>query len=206
MKRLVLLAAAAAALTLSACETATPYQPLGTRGSQASGGYADTQLEQNRWSVTFSGNSLTSRERVERYLLYRASELTLQQGYDWFTTVDRNTERKTDYYGDDFGGGYGGGFGGGYFGPRWGLYRRGYGWGYGYGGFGGGFGGGGFGGPWGGGPIDLQQVSKYTATAEILMGRGPKPSGDHRAFDARSVADHLRGQIQYPGQPGQAGR
>lgn len=202
MKRLALLAAAAAALTVSACETATPYQPLGTRGTQASGGYADTQLEQNRWSVTFSGNSLTSRERVERYLLYRASELTLQQGYDWFTTVDRNTERKTDYYGDSFND-----FGGGYFGPRWGLYRRGYGWGYGYGGFGGGFGGGygGFGG-FGGGPVDLQQVSKYTATSEILMGRGPKPPGDRRAFDARSVVGHLRGQVQYPGQPGPAGR
>lgn len=195
MKRLALFAAAAAAIALAGCEHATPYQPLGTGGAFHSGGYTDQQLEANRWTVTFSGNSLTSRQTVERYLLYRAAELTVQQGDDWFTTVDRNTERKTDYVGfdDDFG--YGAGWGG-YFGPRWGLYRRGFGWGYGYGGYGGGFGG--FGGPWGGGSVDLQQVSQYTATAEILMGRGPKPTGDRRAFNARAVIDHLRGTIQYP--------
>ena len=141
------------------------------------------------------GTDITSRQRVEHYLLYRAAELTLQQGYDWFTTIDRNTERKTDYYGESYGD-----FGGGYFGPRWGLYRRGFGWGYGYWG-----GGGGFGGPWGagwGGPEDLRQVSQYTASTEILMGRGQKPADDKRAFEARAVVDHLRGQIMYPGAKG----
>ena len=134
MKRLALLAACAT-LGLTACETATPYQPLGLHGGAASGGYSDQQIEANRWSVSFAGNDATPRQRVEHYLLYRAAELTLQQGYDWFTTIDRNTERKTDYYGDSYGE-----FGGGYFGPRWGYLRRGYGWGYGY------WGGGGFGG------------------------------------------------------------
>ncbi|MBE7219338.1 MAG: hypothetical protein INR64_12765 [Caulobacteraceae bacterium] len=200
MKRIALFAAAAAAasLALAGCETATPYQPLGTGGAFHSGGFTDQQLEANRWTVTFSGNSLTSRQTVERYLLFRAAQLTVQQGYDWFTTVDRNTERKSDYvgYDDDFG--YGGW--GGYWGPRWGLYRGGFGggWGYGYGGFGGGFGG--FGGPWGGGPVDLQQVSRYTATSEILMGHGAKPAGDRRAFSARAVIDHLQSTIQYPEQ------
>ena len=191
MKRITLALAAAAALALSACETATPYQPLGARGTHASGGYSDQQLEANRWTVSFSGNSLTSRQTVERYLLFRAAELTRQQGYDWFTTVDRNTERKTDYVGfnDDFG--YGAGWGG-YWGPRWGLYRRGLGWGYGY------YGAGGWGGF--GGPVDIQQVSRYSAQAEILMGRGPKPAGDRRAFTAGAVLDHLRGTIQYPAQ------
>ena len=136
MKRIALFAAAAAALALAGCETATPYQPLGTGGAFHSGGYTDQQLEANRWTVTFSGNSLTSRQTVERYLLYRAAELTVQQGYDWFTTVDRDTERKTDYVGfdDDFG--YGAGWGG-YWGPRWGFYRPGFGWGYCYWGAGG---------------------------------------------------------------------
>ena len=198
MKRLLLLAAAAGALTLSACETATPYQPLGVRGAHASGGYSENRLEANRFAVSFRGNSLTSRQTVEKYLLYRAADLTLQNGYDWFTTLDRQTERKDRYYGDSFGyGPYGyGGFGGGYFSPRWGLYRRGYGWGYGYGGYGG-FGG--FGAGFGGfNNFDIQQISQYDASAEVVMGKGPKPADDRRAFDAHQVVDNLRGQIQMP--------
>lgn len=188
MKRLLFAAAAAACLALGACETATPYQPLHAPGTHASGGYSDQQIEANRWMVSFKGNDLTSRQTVERYLLFRAAELTLQHGSDWFTTVDRNTERKTDYVGfnDPFYAGWGG-----YWGPSWGLYRRGYGWGYGYGGYGGGFGG--F-----GGDVDIQQVSQYQANAEILLGRGPKPAGDRRAFDARAVIDHLRATIEVP--------
>lgn len=195
MKRVLTTAAVAGLLALGACETATPYQPLGARGTHATGGYADQQIERNRWSVSFNGNSLTSRQTVERYLLFRAADLTLQQGFDWFTTVDRNTERKTDYVG--FGGDpFYDGFGGGYWGPRWGFYGRGGGgWRYGYGGaFGGAYGfGGGF-----GNDVDVRQISQYQANAEIVMGRGPKPTSDRRAFDARSVVDHLRGRIQPP--------
>ena len=33
----------------------------------------------DRWKVSFSGNSLTDRNTVETYLLYRAAELTDQQ-------------------------------------------------------------------------------------------------------------------------------
>ena len=194
MKRLITVAlAAASVLALSACETATPYQPAFANGHQTSGGYSEQQLEQNRWGVSFAGNSLTSRERVERYLLYRSAELTLAQGYDWFTTLDRNTERKTSLIGspDPFYAGWGG-----YWGPSWGLYRRGFGWGRGFGGYGG-YGGFGYGGGWGS-SFDVQEISRYTATAEVIMGRGPKPAGDPRAFDARSVVSHLGGVIQRP--------
>ncbi len=51
------------------------------------GGYSEQQLEPNRWRVTFSGNSLTDRRTVENYLLYRSAELTLSQGFDWFSTI-----------------------------------------------------------------------------------------------------------------------
>lgn len=200
MKRLLLLAATAGALTLSACETATPYQPLGVRNTHASGGFYDQRLEQNRFRVGFRGNSLTSRERVERYLLFRAAEVTLQNGFDWFTTVDKHTERKDSYYGDSLGyGPYGYGGFGGVWSPYWGLYRG----RYGYGGFGGGYGGyggfGGFGGGFGGfNNFDVQQVTRYDANAEILMGHGPKPGSDRRAFDARQVDENLRPTIQLP--------
>ena len=53
---------AIAGLTLAACATATPYQPAGYNGQR--GGYAEQRLENDRYRVTFSGNSLTSREQV----------------------------------------------------------------------------------------------------------------------------------------------
>jgi len=188
MKRLLIAAAAASALALASCETATPYQPIAP-GNHTSGGYSEQRVEPNRWRVTFSGNSLTSRETVETYLLYRAAELTLAQGYDWFSLVDRHTDRDTRVYADPIGPGfYGPGYGfGGYWGPSWRYYRRGA-WG-GWGGWGAG---------WGPGPFDLQQVTKFEATAEIVMGRGPKPAGDRRAFEARAVVDNLNGKIVRP--------
>ena len=179
MRRILFAAAVLSATLLAACETATPYQPLGARGSQGSGGYFDHQIEANRWQVGFKGNELTSRQTVERYLLYRAADLTVSQGYDWFEAVERHTDKKTEGYGvgDPFYAGFGG-----YWGPRWGLYRRG-GWAYGYGD------------PFfGSGAFDYEQVDQFQATSEILMGHGQKPA-DRQAFDARSVMQHLSGSI-----------
>jgi hypothetical protein len=76
---------------LSACATPTPYAPAAPTRS-ATNGYSEQRIEPARWRVNFSGNSLTSRETVETYLLYRAAELTLQQGHDWFSVVTRDTE------------------------------------------------------------------------------------------------------------------
>lgn len=181
MRKVLLLAVA---LALAGCETATPYQPANAPGAETSGGYSDQQIEPNRWRVSFSGNSLTSRDTVERYLLFRAAQLTLQQGYDWFETTDRHTERKTDYVGDV---GWGG-----YWGPRWGLYGPGWGWRYGY------WGGPGWAGWEGAGPVDIEQVRRYDASAEIVMGKGAKPTGDQHAFDAHAVVANLGPSIRYP--------
>jgi hypothetical protein len=177
MKRALI--AAAAALALAGCETATPYQPL-TPNHASAGGYSDQQLEPNRWQVSFAGNSLTSRERVERYLLFRAAQLTVNQGYDWFQAVDRHTNAKTSFYGDTDP--YFAGWGG----PYWGIYRPRFGWGYGY-----------WGGPGWGGPVDVEQVTRFNAAVEVVMGHGPKPNNP-RAYDARAVIEHLQPTIQYP--------
>lgn len=76
-----------AALALSACATATPYQP------QRDGlGYAEQKLESNRYRVRFSGSSKTPRTTVENYLMYRAAELTLQAGHSWFLVAGRDLE------------------------------------------------------------------------------------------------------------------
>lgn len=190
-------AALVSALALGACATPTPYRPIDGPGRYATG-FTDRQIESNRFMVTFAGNSVTTRERVERYLLFRAAEVSLQNGFDWFTLVNRDTERKTDTYVDrPFGGGFGGGFGGyghwgpgwGYWGPSWRYSRVGFGWG-----------------GWGGYGADpffdnyqVRQIDRYEAQAEIQTGRGPKPSGDRYAFTAREVVDRLGPTIEYPG-------
>ena len=173
----------AAASALAACTTATPYQPAMPH-SQVSGGYTDQQIEANRYRVTFSGNSLTSRETVESYLLYRAAELTLAKGYDWFQMAGRDTERKSStYVNEPFGPGPWG-----FWGPSW-RYHGGFGW-RGWDPY--------WGGPFWGGSVDVQTIDRYEAMAEIVMGHGPKPPTDPRTFDAHDVVANLQARIVLP--------
>jgi len=172
------------ALMASACTTPTPYQPLPSAGSER-GGYSDQRLEENRFRVTFTGNSMTSRETVETYLLYRAAELTIANGYDWFVMADRATERHSQTYLDrPFGPGPWG-----YWGPSWRYYGRGFGW-RSWDPF--------WGDPFWDSQVNVQTVDRYEASAEIVMGRGPKPADNVRAFDARQVISNLKSQIVMP--------
>ncbi|MEO8925579.1 MAG: hypothetical protein ABI306_00310 [Caulobacteraceae bacterium] len=190
IKTAAVIAALALVGGLAACETATPYQPL-EKGTAASGGFTDQRLDGDHFRVTFQGNSLTSRETVETYLLYRAAELTVAQGFDWFETADRHTERDSRTYidPDPF---YGPGYAFGYWRPYWSYWGPGYGWG-GFGPFGAG--------PFWGGGATVQTVRKFRAAAEIVMGHGPKPAADARAFDARAVIANLGPKIQRPPPP-----
>ena len=187
-KSAAIVASLALAGLLSACATATPYQP-NIPGQSVSGGYSEQRIEANRFRVNFTGNSLTSRETVEGYLLFRAAELTVQEGYDWFAIVDRNTEtdRRTyverdPFYSPWYGPSYG------YWRPYWRYY-------------------GGFGwrtwDPWWGDPfwadrMDVRTVTKFEASAEIVMNRGAKPADDPRAFDARAVIANLGPRVTRP--------
>jgi hypothetical protein len=187
MKRLLLTLAAVAALggALAACETATPYQPL-TPGNAQAGGYSEQKINDDLWRVTFSGNSLTSRETVERYLMYRAAELTASQGGDWFLDNHRATDKNTSYQVDPFyatGPGFAYGWG---WRPYWSYYGGGFGW-RGYDPW--------FGGPWGPEPFDVTQITRYQASAEIRIGKGPKPAN---AIDAREALANLGPAIVRP--------
>jgi hypothetical protein len=166
---------------LAACATPTPYQPS-ARGTD---GYSSRKLESNRYRVTFSGNSYTSRDTVENYLLYRAAELTVQNGGDWFVVADRGTERRSQTYIDQpFNPGpYG------YWGPSWRYRNSGFGWRTWS--------------PYGRGPfwdqtVDVRTVNRYEASAEIVVRRGPKPEKNRRAFDAREVMSNLADRIKRP--------
>lgn len=188
-------AALAGATVLAGCADPTAYRPATGSGFYRTG-FSDQRIEPNRFMVSFAGNSLTSRERVEKYLLFRAAELTVQNGFDHFIMVDRDTDRQSQTYvepgfgGSAFGGyGYWGrGFG--HWGPRWRYARRGLGW-SGWGGY-------------GADPFfndwQVRQVDRFEATAEILTGRGPKPTDNVRAFDARAVVETLGPTIEYPGE------
>ena len=191
MKRpfLAVLAATAMACGLSACATPTPYQPLSPNNVSA-GGYRDARLDSTHWRVGFAGNSVTSREQVERYLLYHAADLTVGQGFEWFQETDKQTDVKADTYLDPY---YGYGWR-----PYWRFYGRGF-----YGGFGGGWGGG-WGGPYGPygpwGPGYVAAFDRFDVSAEIMMGRGPKPP---QALDAREVMTNLGPGIVRPTPPQQ---
>ena len=192
--------AAAAVLSIAACATPTPYQASGPEtGSRY--GYAEEPIERDRFRVSFSGNLLTDRETVETYMLYRAAELTLQNGYDHFLVADRDTiaDERRSHLGP-YGSGYRPGYGFGYYafhpyypgfhiyyafphlayGPRSRFRHSPYGWPYDYAPFG-----------------EIYTRTRYEAFAEVSFGRGTKP-GRENAFDARDVIANLGPQIIRP--------
>jgi hypothetical protein len=159
---------------LAACATPTPYQAA--EGGRS--GYAENQIESNRFRISFEGNSLTDRETVETYLLYRAAELTVEEGYDYFTVVARATDEDTRVTSTGWRSSYYSAFPVhyAYFHPRWG---------------------------WRGwhdpfwDDTSYRESTRYEASAEIFLGRGDKPD-DPSAFDARDVISNLSDDIVRP--------
>jgi len=176
MLREALAAAAIATLGLAACETTgpTPYQPA----SASQAGYSEMRIENNRYRITFKGNSSTNRDVVETYMLYRAAELTLQNGFDTFTVAHRETDK--DVRLRSYGGYYGGYYGGFWGYPFYPYYGRGW-WDP--------YWGGGWGGP------SYRTTTSYEANIEILLGRGAGGENPD-TFDAREVTQNLGTMIQ----------
>jgi hypothetical protein len=187
------LGAAATALVLTACATVpTPYQPYvaeGVRGVH--GGYSEQQLAPDRYRVRFHGNEYATRDRVEGYLLYRAAELTLKQGGDWFLLVDKQTEHEIERRGTPVAP-YNPWFGRDYLNwhPDWRYYSHGVGWAYWH--------------PWVGGPfwgdqVDWTTIESYEASADIEIHKGAMAASAGQAFDARKIMRDLGPTIEYPG-------
>lgn len=180
----------ALALSLGACATTGPYyQPIEAAHS-ARGGYSEVRLGENRYEVTFTGNRLTSREQVETYLFYRAAELTLQAGFDWFLieqqgmehTVERQTwndPRYSPWFARDYS----------YWRPYWRYYEPTFGWRSWY--------------PYGRDPfwadhMNIRAVERFEAKANIRLGRGSRPNGGLQSFDARDVLNRLGPRVKRP--------
>lgn len=184
-------AGAALALLVGACSTATPYQPYRPESaSGVHGGFSEQRLRPDRFIVRFHGNDLTSRDRVEGYLLYRAAELTVQNGYEWFSIVERHTEhdvqtyvRPDPLYRPWYGSQYG------YWQPYWRYYRRGYGWYDWYPGIGD---------PFWADRVDVERVESFEANAEVELHKSQAPGSGQHVFDARRVMADLGPTIELP--------
>lgn len=185
LARPVLLSIGALAMlgSLAACTTtATPYQPYRAEGAGGvHGGYSEQQLAPDRFRVRFHGNELASRERVENYLLYRAAELTVTNGYDWFRISDRHTEHDVETYVRHSPWGY--------WQPHWSYYRYGYGWELWHPEFGG---------PFWADQVDVTKVESFEVAAEIVMAKGTP--GGPEGIDARRVMAEIGPSIELPRQ------
>ena len=159
------LLAALCVLFLAACAQPTPYQPA-TDGF----GFSQQRIEENRFRINFSGNSVTPLPVVEDYMLYRAAEITVDRGYDYFEISDKDINKRTRYvatYVDPIGGYYWRRY------PRYavgtgistGTYR----------------------------PID-----SYTSSANVVLFKGQKPADNPDAYDARDVIQRLGPTIRRP--------
>ncbi|MBD7939864.1 CC0125/CC1285 family lipoprotein [Brevundimonas guildfordensis] len=164
MKRLAVVTIAASALALTACASLAPYGPqMGPNGQ----GYSEQQIERDRYRVTYRG--VGSAGPVADMALYRAAQLTVDRGYDWFEVTQRWIDGRPDSAGGvrpsvSLGAGS----------SRYGGYRA--------SGVGVGLG------------FDLSGPQPTSTTLEIVMGRGNRP--DRReAYDARGVQDAIRPRL-----------
>lgn len=161
------LAVAGVAVGAVACTTSpTPFQP-----AEDGFGYSSQQIEEDRYRVSFAGNSATPREAVENYLLFRAAEITVESGHDWFTVVDKDIEA----YGS-----------GGGVSPRVGVgmgsgVSSNIGIGIGLSTF-----------------LNDGPSPRYTAYADIVVEEGEEPVDDPNAYDARQLIERLRPSLVLP--------
>lgn len=154
---------------LTACAAEPPY--FGPIGAGHSTGYTDQQIDQTHYRITYQGNSSTSRETVEDFLLLRSAEVTRQAGYAFFTFDTRDTKTKTTYF-TTFEGW-----------PGWG--------GYGWWGF--------YGPGWPGpGDGETRPITSYTAYAEIVVLSDAQAKADPHALNAGSVVAHLMPLVSVP--------
>ena len=167
MKRLTFGLIAASALALSACASLAPYGPQQSAGGQ---GFNEQRIEADRFRVTYNGVGAVG--PVADRALFRAAQLTVDQGYDWFEVTQRYVDGRPDSAGGfrpSVSVGYGGGSG------RYGGYR------YSSSGVGVGVG------------LNFQGPSPTSTLLEIRLGRGARPDRGE-AYDAREVRYALSGR------------
>lgn len=74
-------------MTLLIVSCATGYQK-----ASVTGGYSETQYKENVFEVNYKSNGYTTMEKNRDFLLLRASELALINGYSHFVVIESNNE------------------------------------------------------------------------------------------------------------------
>jgi len=80
-------------VVITLCGCATPYHSTGLAG-----GFSETQLQPNVFSVYFRGNGYTSMERCSEFALLRCAEIAIQNGFTHFVIADSSQDTKTMIY------------------------------------------------------------------------------------------------------------
>lgn len=169
-----LIGAAAASLALVACATPTPYGPAEQQGGF---GFSEVRIEENRFRVSFAGNSLTDLDQVENALLYRAADLAIQNNADWFEIVQRNTDADRSFVDTGFGT------------RRTFIRHRVYHPKFGFVSV--------YDPVWVRDDVRLREVTRYEASAEVILGTGDRPDRP-TVYGAIDVQDSLRSAITFP--------
>ncbi len=87
--RTVIIAAYSALFIVGACASGPDYAPA---ASAEALGYSDQRIENDRWRVSYRGDTKMSSAAVQDYALMRAAQLTLENGGDWFEIVTADTD------------------------------------------------------------------------------------------------------------------
>ncbi len=90
MKNKISIGFTAGLLFLAACSSPTRYVADPEPGL-GHFGYSEVRIDSVSYEVTFSGNYETAPQTVEQYTLYRAAELTVGSGFDYFVVVHTQT-------------------------------------------------------------------------------------------------------------------
>lgn len=72
---------------------ATSYQPV-----SFTGGFEETRLDENVFSVLFRGNGFTGGQRAQDFALLRSAELTLTYGFKYFAITQSNSYSSNSTY------------------------------------------------------------------------------------------------------------
>jgi hypothetical protein len=92
--RFVALCSAPALLFVLVAGCATPYE-----ASRSGSGYSDFRVAKDVFAVSVRGNVATREERVEKYILRRASELTLEYGFKYFVILSEKERTRSSSVG-----------------------------------------------------------------------------------------------------------
>lgn len=76
-----------ALLFIAGCAGPTSYHPR-LEGT----GYSDYQVAEDHYQVSYTANSLTSRNKIAQYLLYRAAQIALESSREYFVVLGQDDQ------------------------------------------------------------------------------------------------------------------